>query len=144
MQRIGIKTSIRLVDVSQFVNRMNNFDFDIVTRPKGQSISPGNEQLSYWGCDSAMHVGTSNWSGICSPVIDELAKKLIVSSSREELVNTTRALDRVLLNEFIVIPQWYLPEHRIAIWDKFSKPEVSPIYELGLSTWWLTEAEVAL
>ena len=144
LQRIGIKTSIRLVDVSQFVNRMNNFDFDIVTRPKGQSISPGNEQLSYWGCDSAMHVGTSNWSGICSPVIDELAKKLIVSSSREELVNTTRALDRVLLNEFIVIPQWYLPEHRIAIWDKFSKPEVSPIYELGLSTWWLTEAEVAL
>jgi microcin C transport system substrate-binding protein len=144
LKRIGIKTSIRLVDVSQFVNRMNNFDFDIVTRPKGQSISPGNEQLSYWGCDSVMEIGTSNWSGICSPALDELVQKLIVSSSREELVNTTKALDRVLLNEFIVIPQWYLPAHRVAVWDKFSKPDVSPIYELGLSTWWLTEAEKAL
>jgi len=144
LQRIGIKTSIRLVDVSQFINRMNNFDFDIVTRPKGQSISPGNEQLSYWGCDSVMEIGTSNWSGVCSPVIDTLVQHLIVSKSRQELVNLTKALDRVLLNEFMVIPQWYLPASRIAYWDKYSRPAVSPIYGLGLSTWWSTEAEGSL
>lgn len=144
LQRIGIKTSIRLVDVSQYINRLNNFDFDILSLRKGQSISPGNEQLSYWGCGSVMEVGTSNWSGICSPVIEKLVQQLIISESREVLVNTTKALDRVLLNEYIVIPQWYLPAHRIAYWNKFSHPTVSPFYELGLSSWWLTEAKEAL
>jgi len=144
LQRIGIKTSIRLVDVSQFVNRMNNFDFDIVSRRRGQSISPGNEQLSYWGCDSVMEVGTSNWSGFCSPVVDELVQHLTVSESRQELVGLTRALDRVLLNEFMVIPQWYSSAYRVAYWDKYSRPTIAPMYALGLSTWWSTEAEEAL
>jgi len=141
LQRIGIKTTIRLVDVSQFVNRLNHFDFDIVSLRKGQSISPGNEQLSYWGCDSVMEVGTSNWAGFCSPVVDKIVQQLIVSESREQLVNTTKALDRVLLNEFMVIPQWYLPAYRIAYWNKYVKPATSPIYDLGLSTWWMAAAE---
>tara|TARA_R110001583_G_scaffold25250_4_gene91568 strand:- start:33347 stop:35260 length:1914 start_codon:yes stop_codon:yes gene_type:complete len=144
LQRIGIKTSIRLVDVSQFINRLNKFDFDLVSLRKGQSISPGNEQLGYWGCESVMEVGTSNWAGVCSPVIDSLVQQLITSESREKLVNTTKALDRVLLNEFMVIPQWYLPAYRIAYWNKFSHPMTSPIYELGLSTWWSNDAEESL
>ncbi|WP_245542294.1 extracellular solute-binding protein [Psychromonas hadalis] len=142
LQRIGIKTSIRLVDVSQFVNRLNNFDFDLVSLRKGQSISPGNEQLSFWGCDSVMDVDTSNWAGLCSPVVEKLVRQLIMADSREVLVNTTKALDRVLLNEFMVIPQWYLPAYRIAYWNRYSQPKIAPIYELGLSTWWSTEMEV--
>ena len=140
LQRIGIKTSIRLVDISQFINRLNNFDFDLVSLPKGQSISPGNEQIGYWGCDSSMHVGTSNWSGLCKPVIDKLAKQVNMANTREELVNTVKALDRVLLSEHIVIPQWYLPAYRIAYWNKFSHPKIAPIYDLGVSTWWSTSA----
>jgi microcin C transport system substrate-binding protein len=136
LQRIGIKTDIRLVDVSQFINRLNNFEFDMLSLRKGQSISPGNEQTSFWGCDSANEVGTSNWAGICSPVIDALTKQLITATTREELVNTTKALDRVLLSEHMVIPQWYLPAYRIAYWDKFARPSNSPYYELGLDTWW--------
>ncbi|WP_372880317.1 extracellular solute-binding protein [Psychromonas sp.] len=141
LERIGIKTSIRLVDVSQFINRLNNFDFDLVSLRKGQSISPGNEQAGHWGCDGVMEPGTSNWAGICHPVIDLLINKLIMAETREELVQTTRALDRVLLTQHIVIPQWYLPAYRIAYWNKFSHPEIAPTYDLGLSTWWLTEAE---
>lgn len=140
LQRIGIKTSIRLVDISQFINRLNNFDFDIVSLRKGQSISPGNEQLGYWGCDSQMQVGTSNWAGVCSPVIDDLVTQLIMSDTREELVNRTKALDRVLLTQHMVIPQWYLPAYRIAYWDKFEHPEIAPSYDLGLSTWWSRSA----
>ncbi|HEY5716495.1 MAG TPA: extracellular solute-binding protein [Psychromonas sp.] len=141
LQRIGIKTSIRLVDVSQYINRLNNFDFDLVSLRKGQSISPGNEQSGHWGCASAMEPGTSNWAGICHPVIDLLVNKLIMADTREELVQTTRALDRVLLTQHFVIPQWYLPAYRIAYWDKFSHPQVAPTYDLGLSTWWSTAAE---
>lgn len=140
LQRIGINTNIRLVDVSQFINRLNNFDFDMLSLRKGQSISPGNEQASFWGCDTANDVGTSNWAGVCLPVIDALTKQVIMATTREELVNTTKALDRVLLSEHIVIPQWYLPAYRIAYWDKFSRPETSPHYDLGLDTWWLRES----
>ena len=140
LQRIGIKTSIRLVDVSQFINRLNSFDFDLVSLRKGQSISPGNEQMGYWGCDSSMQAGTANWAGLCLPVVDQLVTKLIMSDTREELVNTTRALDRVLLAQHIVIPQWYLPAYRIAYWNKFSYPEIAPVYDLGLSTWWSSSA----
>lgn len=138
LQRIGIKTSIRLVDVSQFVNRLNNFEFDILSLRKGQSISPGNEQASFWGCDTANEVGTSNWAGTCSPVIDALTQQLITATTREELVNITKSLDRVLLNEHFVIPQWYLPAYRIAYWNTLSHPEVAPYYGLGLDTWWVT------
>ncbi|MGB5445535.1 MAG: extracellular solute-binding protein [Psychromonas sp.] len=141
LQRIGIKTSIRLVDVSQFVNRLNNFDFDLVSLRKGQSISPGNEQSGHWGCDSVMEPGTSNWAGICLPVIDALVNKLIMAETREQLLQTTKALDRVLLTQHFVIPQWYLPAYRIAYWNKFSHPQVAPAYDLGLSTWWSTAAE---
>ncbi|WP_258546812.1 extracellular solute-binding protein [Psychromonas sp. B3M02] len=139
LQRIGIKTNIRLVDISQFINRLNNFQFDLVSLRKGQSISPGNEQASFWGCDSANQVGTSNWAGICDPVIDALTKQLITATTRQQLVDTTQALDRVLLSQDMVIPQWYLPASRIAYWDKFEHPKIAPDYELGLDTWWSKE-----
>lgn len=139
LARIGIKSSIRLVDVSQFINRLNSFDFDLVSLRKGQSISPGNEQKSYWGCDSAMQAGAPNWAGLCNPVIDELAEKLTLADTREALVNSTKALDRVLLNEYFVIPQWHLPAHRIAYWNKFAHPKIEPHYALGLATWWSKE-----
>ncbi|WP_413692354.1 extracellular solute-binding protein [Psychromonas sp. KJ10-2] len=139
LQRIGIKTNIRLVDISQFINRLNNFQFDLVSLRKGQSISPGNEQASFWGCDSANQVGTSNWAGICDPVIDALTKQLITATTRQQLVDTTQALDRVLLSQDMVIPQWYLPASRIAYWDKFEHPKIAPDYELGLDIWWSKE-----
>jgi microcin C transport system substrate-binding protein len=140
LQRIGIETTIRLVDVSQFIQRLNNFDFDMLTLSKAQSISPGNEQASSWGCDSVNQIGTSNWAGVCHPAIDALTQKITTATTREELVNITKALDRILLSEHIVIPQWYLPAYRIAYWDKFSHPDIAPYYELGLDTWWTTEA----
>jgi len=141
LQRIGIKTSIRLVDVSQFINRLNNFEFDMLSLRKGQSISPGNEQATYWGCDTANQVGTSNWAGLCSPVVDQLTKQLITATTREDLVNITKALDRVLLSQHMVIPQWYLPAYRIAHLDKFVRPKISPYYSLGLNTWWAKQPQ---
>lgn len=136
LQRIGIKTTIRLVDVSQFINRLNSHDFDMVSLRKGQSISPGNEQASYWGCEDSMQKGSSNWAGYCSPVVDELINQLIKSETREELVNHTKALDRVLLSEHLVVPQWYLSKDRIAYWNKFEHPVISPQFDIGLLTWW--------
>lgn len=141
LSRIGIATEIRLVDISQYINRLNSFDFDMTTMRLVQSNSPGNEQPLYWGCEAASQPGSRNYAGLCDPVVDKLVESLIRADTREELVLRTKVLDRVLLQLNFIVPQWYSPFHRIAYWNKFSQPDIKPAYSIGLDTWWSTEAE---
>ncbi len=141
LRRIGINSEIRLVDTSQFINRLNSFDFDLVSLRQGQSNSPGNEQHEFWSCETAQRTGSRNWAGVCDPVVDELIQLIITAESRQSLVARTRALDRVLLWKYLVVPQWYLAANRLAYWDIFGQPKVRPIYGLGLDTWWAKSSE---
>ncbi|MFO6422824.1 extracellular solute-binding protein [Motilimonas sp. KMU-193] len=143
LSRIGIATEIRLVDISQYINRLTSFDFDITTLRQGQSSSPGNEQPLYWSCEAAKTPGSRNYAGVCDPVVDKLVDGLISAQSRKDLVLHTQALDRVLRQLHFVIPQWYSPYHRIAYWDKFAQPETKPTYDIGLDTWWYKSAKEA-
>ena len=138
LSRIGIKMNIRLVDSSQYVNRLNNFNFDMVVYTFRQSLSPGNEQRDFWSSASADTPGSSNLAGIKNPVVDALVEKVIAAPDRESLIAACRALDRVLLWGFYVIPQWHINVYRIAYWNKFARPKIKPKYALGfLDTWWL-------
>jgi microcin C transport system substrate-binding protein len=102
----------------------------------GQSESPGNEQRSFWSSSAADSPGSRNYAGIKDPVVDELVEQVISAPDRESLVTRTRALDRVLLWGFYVIPNWYLSVDRILYWDKFSYPEVIPARGTSVSYWW--------
>jgi len=108
LSRLGIEMNIRVVDTAQFINRRRNFDFDMIVARIPQSESPGNEQREYWGSSAADINGTSNYAGIKNPVIDEIIERIISAPDRDELVNATRALDRVLLRGHYVIPQWII------------------------------------
>ncbi|MCE2569913.1 extracellular solute-binding protein [Motilimonas eburnea] len=141
LSRIGIATEIRLVDISQYINRLNSFDFDITTLRQGQSSSPGNEQPLYWSCEAANTPGSRNYAGLCHPVVDQLVEGLIAAQNRADLVLHTQALDRVLRQLHFVVPQWYSPYHRIAYWDRFSRPHTQPLYDIGLDTWWYKGAK---
>ncbi len=140
LKRLGINVSLRVVDVSQYVNRLRELDFDMITHTMSQSLSPGNEQRDYWGSEAAKASGSRNLMGIANPVIDHLIEVLIQAKTREELLTATHALDRVLLHMHYVIPQWSSRSHRIAYWNKFNRPETAPIYDVrystGLMTWW--------
>jgi microcin C transport system substrate-binding protein len=140
LKKLGINVTIRHVEVSQYINRMRSFDFDMVVGSMGQSLSPGNEQIEYWHSSRANTQGSRNMMGLKNPVVDELVSAIVAAPDREELIHLTRALDRVLLNNYYVIPQWHIGSHRLAYWDKFSKPAISPKYDpdfsLGLLTWW--------
>jgi microcin C transport system substrate-binding protein len=103
----------------------------------GQSMSPGNEQRNFWGSETADRKGSRNFSGIKDPVIDELIELVIAAPTREELVQRTRALDRVLQWNHIVIPHWHGPYDRVLSWDKFSRPSVIPDRGTSLFTWWV-------
>ncbi|ULG70829.1 extracellular solute-binding protein [Marinobacterium sediminicola] len=137
LERLGISADIRIVDVSQYINRLRQFDFDMVVYGFGQSSSPGNEQRDYWHSEAAQLPGSRNLIGIQDPAIDYLVEQLIAAPDREQLVYRARALDRVLQWNHFVIPHYHISAWRIAYWDKFEHPKISPTYDLGLDTWWM-------
>ena len=144
LERLGIKGTIRLVDSAQYTRRLDGFDYDIVVGNFAQSESPGNEQRDFWGSDAAGREGSANLIGVKSPAIDKLIDRIIFAKDRAELVAATRALDRVLLwNEFVV-PQWYSPTVRIAYWDRYGQPKVLPGLTPGfLQVWWFDQTLAA-
>ena len=136
--RLGIDARVRLVDQSQYINRLRSYDFEIVISGFGQSDSPGNEQRSYWGSAAADQPGNRNYTGIKDPAVDELIELVISAPDRESLVARTKALDRVLLHHYLLIPNWHLKVDRLAFWDKFSWPEVIPRQGTSVSYWWFS------
>lgn len=140
--RLGIKANVRTIDVSQYQNRLDSFDFDIIVGSWGQSLSPGNEQRGYWGSGSADRKGSRNLIGIKNKTIDALIDKVIFAKSRDGLVAATRALDRVLLWNHFVVPQWHSKGIRTAWWDRFGIPKIQPEYNIGFpETWWFDTAK---
>jgi len=143
LEKLGIDVSVRTVDTSQYKNRLDRFDFDMVVGSFGQSLSPGNEQRDFWGSAVADEKGSRNLIGIRHPVVDELIESVIAAPDRKSLVARTRALDRVLLWQHYVIPNWHIPMHRIVYWNKFDRPETPPRYGLGFYTWWVDADKAA-
>ena len=145
LDRLGMVASVRTVDEAQFVNRERNWDFDIVTAVWGQSLSPGNEQRGFWGSQAADQAGSRNLIGIKNPAVDALIDRIIFAKNRDELVAATKALDRVLLWNHYVVPQWTYGKIRTARWDRFGRPDPLPKYGFsGFPTiWWWDKDKAA-
>ena len=137
LEKLGIFVTVRTIDSAQYQQRLETFDFDMVVSSIRQSLSPGNEQRNFWGSDAADTNGSRNIIGIKNSVIDILIEKVISAKDREDLIITTKALDRVLLWNHYVIPQWHISSYRTLYWDIFDKPKVRPKYSLGTNTWWV-------
>jgi len=137
LKRLGITATLRTVDVSQYEQLMNNFDFDMAVVIFPQSLSPGNEQREFFGSAAADEPGSENHLGIKSKIIDTLVEQLIAAQTRADLVAHVHALDRVLQYGYYVIPQYHLGAYWVAYWDKYRRPQVSPKYTPGLETWWV-------
>jgi len=133
---LGIELVIRRVDVSQYVTRVRSRDFDMMVGSFAQSTSPGNEQREYWASSSADKPGSRNFMGLKDPAIDSLVEGLINASSRQDLIDHTRALDRVLLWGHYVVPNWHIKTWRVAYWNHIGHPAITPRYDIGVETWW--------
>jgi microcin C transport system substrate-binding protein len=143
LERIGVTASIRVVDDAQYQNRLRSFDFDMIIDQWGESLSPGNEQREYWGSQTADVAGSRNTIGIKNPAIDALIDRVIFAKNRSELVAATRALDRVLLWNFYVVPQFTYGFSRYARWDRFSHAELPKYARSGLPSLWWFDADKA-
>ncbi|RXH16270.1 extracellular solute-binding protein [Bradyrhizobium guangzhouense] len=144
LERIGVSASIRVVDDAQYQNRLRSFDFDMIIDQWGESLSPGNEQREFWGSQAADMPGARNTIGIKNPAVDALIEKVIYAKDRAELVAATHALDRVLLWNFYLVPQFTYGFTRYARWDRFSHAEPLPKYgRSGLPTLWWYDTDKA-
>jgi microcin C transport system substrate-binding protein len=144
LERLGINVNVRTVDDVQYQNRIRSFDFDITTVVWAQSLSPGNEQREYFGSEAADRPGSRNLPGIKNPAVDALIERIIFAKNRAELVAASRAMDRVLLWNFYLVPQFLYGFQRYARWDRFSHPDPLPKYGVsGFPTVWWFDAEKA-
>ncbi|MEJ2681595.1 MAG: extracellular solute-binding protein [Gammaproteobacteria bacterium] len=133
---MGIGVTVRTVDVTQYTERLRNFDFDMFVYSIGQSLSPGNEQRDLWTSAAADKPGSRNLIGLKDPAVDRLVEELIRATTREDLINHCRALDRVLQWQHLVIPNWHVSHHRIAYWEHLQHPKTTPKYGFDLWSWW--------
>lgn len=139
LKKIGIIATIRVVDQVAYANKLKNFDYDMMVVVYGVSLSPGNELRNFWGSDSVSMKGSRNYMGIESKAVDSLIDSIVTAPSRKELITAVRALDRVLTYGYYVIPNWYINNYRVAYWNKFLQPKISPKYGFGLFAWWIKE-----
>jgi microcin C transport system substrate-binding protein len=145
LERLGITVSVRTVDEAQYVNRLRTWDFDIITYAWGESLLPGNEQRGYWGSQAADQAGSENVIGIKNPAVDAMIEQIIFAKNYSDLVAATKALDRILLWNEYVVPQWAYGKERTARWDRFGRPDKLPKYGMSAfpALWWWDAAKAA-
>jgi len=143
LARLGIDAHVRTVDEAQYQRLMDDYDYDMTIVEFGESDSPGNEQKGFWTCDSSKQQGGDNTMGVCSPVVDALVKEVVDAPNHDALEAATRALDRVLLWNWYVVPQWHLQFVRAAYWDKFGRPSQPVRTGVAFDSWWIDPAKAA-
>ncbi|MBZ9845002.1 extracellular solute-binding protein [Mesorhizobium sp. CA5] len=142
LRKIGVDANLRMIDQTQYINRVNNFDYDVITSQLQQSESPGNEQRDFWSSKAADTPGSRNYSGIKNPVVDALVDRIIFATDRDDLVASTHALDRILLWNYYVVPQYYRAVVWLAYWNKFGMPQTQPSYRgADIDSWWIDTAK---
>lgn len=142
LERLGIKANLRVVDPSQFFNRVDTQDFDITSLVLPYGLSPGNELVDDWGSEAADKPGSRNYGGIKDPALDTLAQAVIRAETREDLVAATRAFDRVLTWNHYRLITYASSVERVAVWNKIQGPERAPLHGWNVTgtgietTWW--------
>lgn len=136
LKRAGIDAQVRSIDATQFERRRINFDFDMMEYRWEQSLSPGNEQLFYWGSAAADQPGSRNYMGVKSKAADAMIAMMLKATSRADFVAATRALDRVLLSGFYVVPLYFPPKQWVARWTRIEHPLKTSLFGYLPETWW--------
>lgn len=136
LKRLGITATVRVLDQAAFISRLNDYDYDMVLYYWLSTLSPGTEQILYWGCDAAKQPARWNYAGICGSAIDAISQKIAASTSYDDLVATVRALDRILLWGRTMIPLYYPGKDFVARQSGLAHPENTPLYGMVVETWW--------
>lgn len=140
LKRLGIAAKLEVIDSAQFKERTTDYDFDMTYYWRGLSLSPGSEQMLYWGSDGVDTPGTRNWMGMSSPAAEAMIDRMLNATDREAFLAATKALDRILTTGRYVIPIWFRDISAIAHIKELKFPDKIPMYGdwLGFQpdVWW--------
>jgi microcin C transport system substrate-binding protein len=140
LKRLGITATLRLVDDAQYQKRLEKKDYDVISIWWNQGLLfPGNEQQALWHSSQADVAGSQNLTGLKNHVVDFLVDKIINAREIKTLTTASRALDRVLLANQLIIPHWSINTFRVAYWNIFEMPKTRPYYALGFDSWWMKQ-----
>jgi microcin C transport system substrate-binding protein len=143
LQKLGIDVRVRTADPAQYQHLTDDFDFDMLIMIYPEGDIPGNELRDYFTCAAAKAPGSFNVPGICDPAVDALVERVVTAQDRATLDTAGRALDRVLLWRWYLVPNWDSLDFRIAYWDRFGHPD-KPIREgFNFDSWWVDPAKAA-
>lgn len=137
LEKMGITPTIRVLDNANYIGRLNEYDFDMTLYYWLNTLSPGTEQILYWGCQAAKEPARWNYAGICDPAVDDLSRRIADAKDRETLVAAVHALDRILMAGTYMIPLFYTGEDYVAYWQPVKRPQTTPLYGIVLETWWM-------
>ena len=136
LQQIGIKADVRIVDPAQFSSLQKTYDYDMIPATWFNSLSPGNEQKFYFGSDGKVTEGTRNYPGIADPAVDAAIAALLTAKGHEEFSVAVRALDRLLVSGFYIIPFYDAGGQWVARWNTIGRPEKQPLPGFEATTLW--------
>jgi microcin C transport system substrate-binding protein len=143
LQKLGMDVKVRTVDPAQYQHLIDDYDYDMTMWIYPESDIPGNEMRDYFSCAASKAQGSFNVPGVCSPAVDALIEKIVTAQDRPTLTTAGRALDRVLLWGWYVVPNWDQTVFHVAQWDRFGHPD-KPIREgFNFDTWWVDPAKSA-
>ncbi|WP_174660588.1 extracellular solute-binding protein [Acinetobacter sp. 10FS3-1] len=137
LKRLGIQARIRMVETAQYYEQLRNYQFDMIVDTMPQSLTPGQEQKQLWGSEAAGQSGNYNYAGIRNPGIDRVIDQVIQAQSREQLIDRTRALDRLLRAGYYHIPTYGSREYWYAYWNMYQQPKIKPKLSAGIDYWWV-------
>jgi microcin C transport system substrate-binding protein len=143
LQRLGIDVRVRTVDPSQYQHLTDDFDFDMTIATVPGTDSPGNEEFDNWSCGSAKEIGSNNIVGVCDPAVEALLTKVVTAATKPELVASARALDRVLLWGWYLVPQWHIDSVRTAWWNRFGFVDMRLRSGVAFDAWWIDPERAA-
>jgi microcin C transport system substrate-binding protein len=143
LRKLGFDVKVRTVDRAQYQHLTDEFDFDMIMMIYPGGDIPGSELRDYWSCAGAKSTGSSNVPGICDPAIDAMIEKVIAAEDRDTLRIAARALDRLLLWNWYLVPNWYSQNFHIAYWDRFGDPGIAIREGFNFDTWWIDQAKAA-
>ena len=137
---IGVKWTGQAPEVSNWLHRSRTGKFDGNSVRLAPSNTPGLQLRNWFGSEAAGQDYGQNWMRIRNPVIDSLIDSVIEADTAEDLYAATRALDRVLLWNFYMIPMGSQPGFRLVHWDKFGEVRNDNLNRIPfIDAWWWDE-----
>jgi microcin C transport system substrate-binding protein len=136
LAKIGIELKIKMNELGQYIKKLRTLNFDMVVYSRGEPLLLGGEQRNFWHSSTANIEGTQNIAGVQNPKIDRVIEKIENSKNLKELIQNGKKLDKLLLENWYVVPHWYIDKFRVAYWNRIKRPKITPLYDLNFNSWW--------